>query len=46
LKVDAADPYTSAAYEAQIGRKAETFSFQDVADGHLAERAFHLCICR
>lgn len=46
LCVDAADPYTHRAYAKQVGRPAELFTFQDVADGCLSERAYHLCICR
>ena len=46
LCVDAADPYTYRAYAKRVGRPAELFTFQDVADGCLSERAYHLCICR
>jgi hypothetical protein len=46
LRIDASDPYTHQAYARSIGRPSERFSFQDVADGHLTDRSYHLCICR
>ncbi|KAL6761794.1 hypothetical protein V8C86DRAFT_2528164 [Haematococcus lacustris] len=47
LQVDAADPYTGAAYQAWTGRAAETFSFEDVCRGMLLDegRSYHICIC-
>lgn len=46
LKIDASDPYTHESYARVVGRPSERFSFQDVADGYLTDRAYHLCICR
>lgn len=47
LSIDAADPYTGPAFEQRTGRTAEPFSFEDVANGYLAERQgeYDLCIC-
>eukprot|EP00798_Chlamydomonas_sp_ICE-L_P022125 gene22125-29186_t len=45
LVVDACDPYTQAAYHQWTGQQAESFSFQDVADGCLLDRAYHVCAC-
>ena len=44
-KVDGVDPYTAAAYQARTGRPAEPFSFEDVAAGALAGRAYSLVVC-
>ena len=44
-QVDGADPYTSGAYEANIGRPAEEISFEDVAAGALAGRSYSLTVC-
>jgi SAM-dependent methyltransferase len=43
--VDGVDPYTSAAYAAATGRRAEELSFEDVAAGALADRAYSLVVC-
>ncbi|GAX76446.1 hypothetical protein CEUSTIGMA_g3891.t1 [Chlamydomonas eustigma] len=45
LNMSACDPYTYQAYEQWVGRPAERFSFQDIADGCLLDRFYHLCIC-
>lgn len=45
LRIDAIDPYTAAAYEARTGRPCEALSFEDVAAGGLAGRAYSLVVC-
>lgn len=44
LCIDAADPYTHEAYRTWTGCSAETYSFQDVADGWLCDRSYHLVV--
>lgn len=43
--VDGVDPFTHAAYERRTGRAAERVSFEDVAAGALAGRAYSLVVC-
>ncbi|KAF5837377.1 hypothetical protein DUNSADRAFT_4481 [Dunaliella salina] len=47
LCIDAADPFTGAAYLARTGRQAQAYSFEDVGSGLLLDegRSYHLCIC-
>ncbi len=44
-QVDGVDPYTADAYAARTGQPAERFTFQDVAAGALAGRAYDLVVC-
>ncbi len=39
------DPYTYAAYSERTGKEAETYSFEDIADGVLNGRNYSLIIC-
>jgi SAM-dependent methyltransferase len=39
------DPYTYAAYRERTGQEAETYSFEDIADGALSGRNYSLIIC-
>jgi SAM-dependent methyltransferase len=39
------DPYTGAAYRARTGQAAEVLSFEQVAEGALAGRAYSLVVC-
>lgn len=41
----ATDPYTSAAYESQVGQPCERFSFEQIAAGALRDRRFSLVGC-
>ena len=43
--VDGVDPYTGAAYLARTGVAAEGFSFEQIAEGALAGRAYTLIVC-
>ena len=44
-EVDGCDPYLFAQYERRTGQPAERFSFEDVAAGALAGRAYSLIVC-
>ena len=37
-RIDACDPYTGDAYTRRIGKSAETWSFEDIAQGAASER--------
>jgi 2-polyprenyl-3-methyl-5-hydroxy-6-metoxy-1,4-benzoquinol methylase len=39
------DPFTYAAYQQRTGQAAETFRFEDIADGVLSGRNYSLIIC-
>ena len=43
--IEGCDPYLFAQYERRVGRPAERFSFEDVAAGALAGRAYSLVVC-
>lgn len=43
--IDGVDPYTGHAYQARTGQSAEPFSFEAVAAGALAGRAYSLVVC-
>ena len=43
--VEGVDPYTGAAYQARTGQAAEALSFEQVAEGALAGRAYSLVVC-
>jgi SAM-dependent methyltransferase len=43
--VDGVDPFTTEAYRAATGRDAESLSFEDIAAGALADRAYTLTVC-
>jgi hypothetical protein len=43
--IDACDPYLFELYERRTGRPCERFSFEDVAAGLLAGRAYSLIVC-
>lgn len=43
--IDAADPYTYAAYAERTGRAAERLSFEQVAAGALAGRSYDTIVC-
>lgn len=47
LQVDGADPFTGPAFRERTGKIADSFSFEAVAEGCLAEqrREYDLCIC-
>jgi SAM-dependent methyltransferase len=46
LCIDAADPFTQAAYHAQTGRQAKNYSFMDIANGVLLSAAnYDLVMC-
>jgi hypothetical protein len=44
-EIDACDPYLFEQYERRTGRPAERLSFEDVAAGALAGRAYSLVVC-
>lgn len=46
-RVTGCDPYTQAAFEARVGRPAESWSFQDIAGGVLSdvEGGYSLAVC-
>lgn len=46
LIMDACDPYTYEAFEKWVGRPAERWTFQDIADGCLSDRSYDLAISR
>lgn len=46
LIMDACDPYTYEAFEKWVGRPAERWTFQDIADGCLLDRSYDLAISR
>src|SRR5688500_2608765 len=43
--VDACEPFLFEQYERRVGKPAERFSFEDVADGALTGRAYSLIVC-
>lgn len=43
--IDGVDPYTHKAYKKRTGRKAEQFSFQDIAQGVLSGRKYDVVVC-
>ncbi|MBK9942558.1 MAG: class I SAM-dependent methyltransferase [Kouleothrix sp.] len=43
--IDAADPYTGAAYAARTGQAAEPLSFEQIAAGALAGRRYDTIVC-
>jgi hypothetical protein len=43
--IDGIDPHTGEAYLARTGRRAETFSFEQIAGGALDGRSYSLIIC-
>ncbi|MCX4028607.1 class I SAM-dependent methyltransferase [Endozoicomonas sp. SM1973] len=43
--IDAIDPYTYKAYKRRTGRDAEKFSFEDIAEGCIANKQYELVIC-
>src|SRR5262249_32011629 len=43
--VDGIDPYTAQAYLERTGQSAETFTFEQIAAGALADRAYRLIMC-
>jgi hypothetical protein len=44
-KITGIDPYTFDAYESRTGNRAERFTFEQIADGVLANRRFSLVVC-
>jgi hypothetical protein len=44
-RIDGCDPYLFAQYQRRTGKPAERFSFEDVAAGALAGRAYSLIVC-
>jgi hypothetical protein len=44
-KITAADPFTFAAYEREVGRPCERWSFETIANGKLRGRTFSLVGC-
>jgi hypothetical protein len=44
-EVDACDPYLFASYERRVDRPCERISFEDIAAGALAGRAYSLIVC-
>jgi hypothetical protein len=44
-RIEGIDPYTHQAYRQRTGRVAETFTFEQIADGCLAGRRYSLIIC-
>lgn len=45
VEIDGVDPYTNEAYLARTGKAAESFSFEQIAAGALAERSYSLIVC-
>jgi SAM-dependent methyltransferase len=43
--IDGIDPYTGEAYRARIGRPAEPFTFEQIAEGALEGRQYSLIVC-
>jgi SAM-dependent methyltransferase len=43
--IDGIDPYTGEAYRARTGRMAETFTFEQIAEGALEGRRYSLIVC-
>jgi len=43
--IDGADPFTASAYQSRTGCEVERLSFEDVAAGALAGRAYSLVVC-
>ena len=43
--IEGVDPYTGRAYQERTGQPAEPLSFEDVAAGSLAGRAYSLIVC-
>jgi SAM-dependent methyltransferase len=43
--IDGVDPYTGEAYRERAGQAAEPFSFEEIAAGALAGRAYSLIVC-
>ncbi|MCI0392360.1 MAG: class I SAM-dependent methyltransferase [Acidobacteria bacterium] len=44
-KIDGIDPHTGEAYLARTGQEAESFNFEQIAEGALSGRRFSLIIC-
>jgi SAM-dependent methyltransferase len=44
-EIDGIDPYTAEAYRARTGRRAETFTFEQIAEGVLEGRRYSLIVC-
>jgi len=44
-QIDGIDPYTYEAYRERTGQQAETYMFEDIADGILKNRHYSLIIC-
>jgi 2-polyprenyl-3-methyl-5-hydroxy-6-metoxy-1,4-benzoquinol methylase len=44
-QIDGIDPYTAEAYQARTGKLAETFTFEQIADGALEGRRYSLIVC-
>lgn len=45
INIDGIDPYTYNAYRQRTGKTAETYTFEDIADGVLDSRNYNLIIC-
>jgi len=43
--IEGIDPYTYDAYWKRTGKQAETYTFEDIADGILQERHYSLIVC-
>ena len=43
--IDGIDPYTAEAYRARMGRQAEPFTFEQIAEGVLEGRRYSLIVC-
>lgn len=43
--IEGVDPYTGAAYRERTGQAAEALSFEQIAEGALAGRAYSLIVC-
>jgi len=44
-EIDGIDPFTSDAYLARTGRAAEVYSFEQIAEGAIADRRYNLIVC-
>jgi SAM-dependent methyltransferase len=43
--IEGIDPYTAEAYRARIGKQAESFTFEQIAEGALEGRRYSLIVC-
>ncbi len=44
-KIDSIDPYTHEAFRRRVGRQAEKFTFEQIANGGLKDRKYDVIVC-